>query len=64
MGNSLTSLIVTCAPDSQCLDETISSLKFAQRACKVQTQAQNAETVSKYNTLKRLSLQQLQADYK
>ena len=42
MGSSLTRLIVTCSLADDALEDTISSMKFAQRARKVQTQAEIA----------------------
>jgi hypothetical protein len=42
MGSSLTRLIVTCSLADDALEDTISSMKFAQRAQKVQTQAEIA----------------------
>ena len=47
MGNSITRMIVTCAVTPQTMEETVSSMKFAQRAQKVQTQAEVAYSQGK-----------------
>ena len=48
MGNSITRLIVTCSINEEAIEETISSIKFAQRAQKVQTQAEIAYKINKF----------------
>lgn len=42
VGSSLTRIIVTCSLSDEALEDTLSSMKFAQRAQKVQTQAEIA----------------------
>ena len=65
MGNSITRLIVTCSINEQSLEETISSIKFAQRVQKVQTQAEISYSLNKFKEEKgeksrqvRIALQQ------
>ena len=38
-GNYKTALIITCSPSSRNIEETINTLKFAQRAKKIKTTA-------------------------
>lgn len=60
MGNSITRLIVTCALNEESMEESISSIKFAQRAQKVQTQAEIAYNITKFKEEKE-ELQRLQS---
>ena len=48
MGNSITRLIVTCSVNEEAIEETISSIKFAQRAQKIATQAEVAYNINKF----------------
>lgn len=48
MGNSITRLIVTCCLTEESIEETISSIKFAQRAQRVQTQAEIAYNINRF----------------
>jgi hypothetical protein len=62
MGSSLTRLIVTCSLADEALEDTISSMKFAQRAQKVQTQAEIAYSRGKGDREDRLRCLQAAID--
>ena len=52
-GNSATTLIATCAPTPDCIEESISTLKFADRASRVRTKVRVNEVVDDAVLLKR-----------
>ena len=64
MGSSLTRLIVTCSLSEEALEDTLSSMKFAQRAQKVQTQAEIAYSRGKKDRVRLLqaAIDRLEAD--